>query len=82
MATDLVEVTVPKWGLTMKEIVVIEWVKAVGDQVRSGDALCSVEAEKIEADLEATSDGVLNEIRVAEGETAKVGEVVAVISAQ
>ena len=80
MADEEIEVTVPKWGLTMTEVVVLEWLKAVGDSVSSGDALCSVETEKIDADLEAASDGVLSEIRVAEGETAAVGEVVAIIT--
>jgi pyruvate/2-oxoglutarate dehydrogenase complex dihydrolipoamide acyltransferase (E2) component len=79
MSEKLVEVTVPKWGLTMTEVVVIEWVKQIGDEVSRGDALCSVEAEKIDADLEATADGVLREIRVQEGDSAQVGEVVAVI---
>jgi pyruvate dehydrogenase E2 component (dihydrolipoamide acetyltransferase) len=80
MADQQVEVTIPKWGLTMTEVVVLEWLKAVGDTVTSGEALCSVEAEKIDADLEATADGVLTEIKVAEGETVAVGDVVAIIT--
>jgi pyruvate dehydrogenase E2 component (dihydrolipoamide acetyltransferase) len=80
VAEDVVEVTVPKWGLTMTEVVVHEWVKEVGDQVERGEALCTVEAEKIEADLESTAAGVLREIAVPAGGTAKVGEVVAVIA--
>ena len=40
---NLVEVKLPKWGLTMEEGSITEWLVAVGDQVKAGTVLANVE---------------------------------------
>jgi pyruvate dehydrogenase E2 component (dihydrolipoamide acetyltransferase) len=74
------DVTLPKWGMTMQEAVIGEWLVAVGDQVVEGQPIVTVESDKVDADVESPGAGTLTEIVVPEGETAEVGAVIARIS--
>src|SRR5262249_36788537 len=56
------------------------WFKHVGDAVKPGDNLFEIETDKVSMEVPAISAGVLAEIRVAAGETAPVGAIVAGIS--
>ncbi len=67
----------PKWGMTMQEAVVGEWLVAVGDEVTEGQPLVTVESDKVDADVESPGSGVIAEILVPAGETAEVGAVIA-----
>ncbi len=71
------DITMPKWGMSMQEGVLIEWVVAVGDQVAEGQPLASVETEKVDAEIEAPAAGTVTEILVEAGETVEVGTVIA-----
>jgi len=75
-----VNVTMPKWGLTMKEGKVSRWLKAEGDTTRKGEPLFEVETEKITNVVEATAAGVLFQIVIPAGTVVPVGTVVAVIA--
>ena len=71
------DITMPKWGMSMQEGVLIEWAVAVGDQVAEGQPLASVETEKVDAEIESPADGTVSEILVQAGETVEVGTVIA-----
>jgi len=75
-----VNVSMPKWGLTMKEGKVSRWLKAEGDASRKGEPLFEVETEKITNVVEATVGGMLFQIVVPAGTVVPVGAVVAVIA--
>ena len=75
-----VNVTMPKWGLTMKEGTISKWLKLEGDTIRKGEAFFEVETEKITNVVEATADGILFQIVVTVGTTVPVGTIVAVIA--
>jgi pyruvate dehydrogenase E2 component (dihydrolipoamide acetyltransferase) len=75
-----VTVTMPKWGLTMKQGKISKWFKKEGDFVQQGEELFEVETEKITNKVEADSSGILFQIVVPEGKTVPVGTVVAVIT--
>jgi len=70
-----VEITLPKWGMTMQEAVVTEWLVAVGDSVTEGQPIVRVESDKVDAEVVFPSNGTLTEIVVTDGETAEVGAV-------
>lgn len=74
------DVVLPKWGMTMQEAVVGEWLVAVGDTVTEGQPLVTVESDKVDADVESPGAGVVAEILVETGETAEVGAVLARLS--
>jgi pyruvate dehydrogenase E2 component (dihydrolipoamide acetyltransferase) len=73
------EITMPKLSDTMEEGKILRWLKHPGDQVRHGDAIAEVETDKADMVMEAFDDGVLDEIRLKEGESAKVGTVIATL---
>lgn len=71
----------PKWGLTMEDGTIVEWLVSPGDHVEKGQTIATVETEKIEVELEAPASGVIAELLVGEGETAEVGDDVVAIEA-
>ncbi|HTN81749.1 MAG TPA: acetyl-CoA carboxylase biotin carboxylase subunit [Acidimicrobiales bacterium] len=68
------EVTVPMQGTIVKVLV------GVGDTVEAGDAVCVLEAMKMENNITAERGGTVKEIKVAAGDTVGAGDVVAVIA--
>jgi pyruvate dehydrogenase E2 component (dihydrolipoamide acetyltransferase) len=74
------DVLMPQLGETVDKGKVTTWFKKVGDAVKPGDNLFEIETDKVSMEIQATSGGTLAEIRVAEGNEAPVGAVVAVIS--
>jgi pyruvate dehydrogenase E2 component (dihydrolipoamide acetyltransferase) len=64
---------------TMEEGQVVQWLKAEGEAVSTGDILAEIETDKATMELVARGDGILRKIMVKEGETAPVGEVIAMI---
>ncbi len=74
------DVTLPKWGMTMQEATISEWLVAVGDTVTEGQPIVRIESDKVEADVESPGAGTVSEIVVAEGEDAEVGSVIARIT--
>jgi pyruvate dehydrogenase E2 component (dihydrolipoamide acetyltransferase) len=65
----------------MEEGRLVSWHKAEGDAVKSGDVLAEVETDKAVMELVARGDGVLRKRLLAEGATAPVGQLVAVVAA-
>jgi len=75
-----VHVTMPKWGLTMKQGKLSKWYKKEGDPVQRGEILFEVETEKITNKVEAPASGILFQIVVPQGTVVAVGTIVAVIA--
>lgn len=76
-----VNVTMPKWGLTMKNGKISKWFKSEGDSIQKGEPFFEVETEKITNVVEATAEGVVFQIVVSAGTIVPVGTIVAVIAA-
>jgi 2-oxoglutarate dehydrogenase E2 component (dihydrolipoamide succinyltransferase) len=73
------DVIMPQLGETVAEGVVTRWYKKVGDTVKADELLFDVETDKVSTEIPAPASGVVAEILVGEGVTAKVGERLAVI---
>jgi len=67
---------------TMEEGQVVRWLKSEGDRVANGDIIAEIETDKATMELTARGDGVLRIILVAEGGTAPVGDVIALIGTE
>ncbi|MEO1439381.1 MAG: biotin/lipoyl-containing protein, partial [Chloroflexota bacterium] len=50
MATPIV---LPKLGNTVESSIIMQWLKAVGDEVAEGDILCEVETDKATVEVES-----------------------------
>lgn len=73
-------VTIPKWGMTMTEGIVSDWLVAEGDEVSRGQEIIEVESTKTTNAVESAASGILRRIVVKAGETAPVGALVGVIA--
>jgi 2-oxoglutarate dehydrogenase E2 component (dihydrolipoamide succinyltransferase) len=73
------DVIMPQLGETVAEGVVTRWYKKVGDAVKADEALFDVETDKVSTEIPAPAAGVVAEILVGEGVSAKVGARLAVI---
>jgi pyruvate dehydrogenase E2 component (dihydrolipoamide acetyltransferase) len=73
------ELRMPKFGLTMEEGTITKWYKKEGEFIKKGEPLLEVESEKIVNDIESPISGYLSKILAKEGESRKVGEIIAYI---
>ena len=73
------EIHVPELGESVADATVGRWLKQEGEAVKSGDPLVELETDKINFEVEAEQDGVLESISKGEGETVNVGEVIGTI---
>lgn len=73
------EIRVPDLGESLVEATVARWLKQEGDAVSVGEPIVELETDKVDLEVGAKSDGVLQEIRVPEGEDVQVGDVLAVV---
>ena len=76
------EIKVPGFGESIQEVQVANWLKEVGDWVNKDDDLVELESEKASQNLPSDFEGVLTEIKVANGEFAAVGDLLGIISPQ
>ncbi|TKJ91659.1 2-oxoglutarate dehydrogenase complex dihydrolipoyllysine-residue succinyltransferase [Paenibacillus sp. PK4536] len=75
------EIKVPEMGESITEGTVSKWVVKEGDTVSQGDVLLELETDKVNLEISAEEDGVVESITKQEGETVQVGESVGVIGA-
>ncbi len=76
-----VEIHVPELGESVADATVGRWLKKEGEEVSAGDALVELETDKINFEVEAEEDGVLESIASPEGDTVNVGDVIGTIGA-
>ena len=71
------EVILPKWGMTMQDGTIVEWMVSEGQRVQEGDPIALIETEKVETELPSPDSGTIAEIVAEEGDTVDVGAVIA-----
>ncbi len=80
MSNDKIRaLTMPKFGLTMKEGTVVKWSASEGDALSRGDEVLEIETDKITNALEAPISGVLRRQVAPEGATLPVGALIGVM---
>src|ERR1700678_3211841 len=75
------EITMPKLSDTMEEGKILRWLKHPGDKIARGEAIAEVETDKADMVLESFEEGVLDQIKLNEGESSPVGAVIALMKA-
>jgi 2-oxoglutarate dehydrogenase E2 component (dihydrolipoamide succinyltransferase) len=73
-----IEVKIPAVGESITSGIVSAWHKKSGEFVNQGEALFTLETDKVSTEIVAEKAGVL-ETKVPEGQEVKIGEVVAII---
>jgi len=74
------ELILPKFNMDMESAVLLKWLRAEGDRVQEGDPVAEVETDKVNMEVEATADGILFDLRYAEGDTVPVTAAIARIA--
>jgi pyruvate dehydrogenase E2 component (dihydrolipoamide acetyltransferase) len=67
----------PQMGESIAEGTLSKWLKKVGDEVKRDEPIFEISTDKVDAEIPASTAGVLAEILVKEGETVAVQTVVA-----
>ena len=67
-------VVMPKMSMTMETGELINFHVKVGDQVKSGDVLFEVMTDKIDMEVEAPADGVIESLVAAPGAVVEIGK--------
>ncbi len=75
----MIEVKLPRIDEDHNESSIVFWHKQVGDAIQKGDVLVEVQTEKAVTEIDADSDGIMNEIIVKRGEVASVGDIICTI---
>jgi pyruvate/2-oxoglutarate dehydrogenase complex dihydrolipoamide acyltransferase (E2) component len=76
-----VTVKLPRIGMQMEEATIVRFCVELGSSFRAGDPLYEIETEKVSNEIEATSDGVMLEHCVAEGDIVEVGTPICIVDA-
>ena len=73
------EIRVPTLGESIVDATIATWLKHEGDPVKRGETLVELETDKVNVEVPAEQDGVLQKIVKQEGETVAVGDVLALV---
>ena len=74
------EIVMPRLSDTMEEGTIAQWLKREGETVRKGEAILEVETDKATMELQAYSDGIIQQIIQGDGSTVPVGAVVGLLA--
>jgi pyruvate dehydrogenase E2 component (dihydrolipoamide acetyltransferase) len=69
----------PQMGESIFEGTITKWLKKPGEKVQRDEPLFEISTDKVDAEIPAPASGVLQEIKVPEGNTVQVNTVVGVI---
>ncbi len=70
-----IEIQLPRMGEGIIEATITKWLVEVGDRVEEDDSLVEVATDKVDSEIPAPEEGVVNKILVEEGAVPKVGDV-------
>jgi pyruvate dehydrogenase E2 component (dihydrolipoamide acetyltransferase) len=70
----------PKWGLSMSEGRVLEWLVEEGAELHAGDEVAEIETDKLTGPVESPLEGVLRRRVAAEGDVVPVGGLLGVVA--
>src|SRR5512133_3209102 len=74
-------VVMPKLSDTMEEGKILRWLRKEGDKVETGQTLAEVETDKATVEMEAYTNGTIRKLVAQDGDSVKVGDLIAVIGA-
>ncbi|MDD9996273.1 MAG: 2-oxoglutarate dehydrogenase complex dihydrolipoyllysine-residue succinyltransferase [Rhodospirillaceae bacterium] len=74
-----IEIRVPQLPESVSDATLVNWHRSAGDAVRRDEKLVELETDKVVLEVPSPSDGILQEVRVADGATVTAGEVLALL---
>jgi 2-oxoglutarate dehydrogenase E2 component (dihydrolipoamide succinyltransferase) len=77
----MADIMTPALGESVTEATVARWTKKPGDAVRKDEILVELETDKVSLEVASPSDGILESIAAADGETVVPGALLGVVAA-
>ena len=74
MAKDVI---MPALGMAQETGILLQWLKAEGEQVTQGEPLMEIETDKATVEVEAPASGTLVNVTAGPGDEVPVGQVIA-----
>ncbi len=74
------EIRVPQLPESVSDATIASWLKKPGDVVQAEEPLLELETDKVVLEVPAPQDGILSDIRVAQGATVQEGDVIALLT--
>ena len=74
------KITVPTLGESVTEATVSKWLKSQGESVTADEPIVELETDKVNVEVPAPANGVLDSIAVKEGETVNVGSLLGIVN--
>ena len=74
------QIIVPSLGESVTEATVSRWLKQVGEEVKSDEALVELETDKVNVEVPSPLTGTLSSIEVKEGDTVEVGTLLGLVN--
>ena len=74
------KIIVPTLGESVTEATVSKWLKNQGEKVSADEPIVELETDKVNVEVPAPSNGVLEKISVQEGQTVNVGSLLGMIN--
>jgi len=75
---SVLEMTVPSPGESISEVEIASWLVSDGDYVKKDQSIAEVDSDKATLELPAEESGIIK-IKVGEGESVRIGDVVCLI---
>jgi pyruvate/2-oxoglutarate dehydrogenase complex dihydrolipoamide acyltransferase (E2) component len=75
-------VKLPNLSEAVSEVMVLEWLCGVGDRVKAGDPLVTVETDKVDTEIPSPVSGVVVDLLVHPEEEIETGAAICVIEAK
>ncbi|OAH52872.1 dihydrolipoamide succinyltransferase [Domibacillus aminovorans] len=77
----MAEIRVPELAESITEGTIAQWLKQPGDYVEKGEYIVELETDKVNVEVISEEAGTIKELQAAEGDTVKVGQVIAIVEA-
>lgn len=78
--SDIIAITMPRWGLTMEEGTVVEWMAQPGDIITKGAEIVEIETTKLAGPVESPASGTLRRTIAEIGQELPCGSLLGVLA--
>lgn len=77
----MIQLIMPKMGESVAEATILKWLKKEGDKIEADEPVLEIATDKVDSEVPSPAAGILSKRLFQEGQVVKVGEIIAMISA-